>query len=577
MSLRSRLAVITLVGCLVTVLINFFGVLFYDQRIKKERMLKTMDLAHRHFTVAMDAKKDVWLTNALQIAANREIRKAFHTRDREAANRTLKELGSVFKKNTGFKNVNVHLIDQNLHSFYKSWAPEKFGESLQHSEGYTLVKQTGNALTAMEISTKGLRLKGLFPVFENNQFLGIVNFEGGLNSIKRTLKPYGIDFLYFMEAKGITIAEKMQKKPKIGEFFLNQKDVDPSFLAYVKERGIDPSANGYHVDDTYLIFQQSFAGFGKTPTGLYLLGIPTETAMEAVHGMRKTVFTLSALQTGVFLFLIAGLVLYTNRTVIHTVVSTTGDIDEGADLVVAASDQVALSSQQLARGASQQAASIEETSSALEEMSAMTRQNADNAQQADTLMQTANQVVHEANTTMAELTASMETITRASKETSAIIKTIDEIAFQTNLLALNAAVEAARAGAAGAGFAVVADEVRNLAVRAADAAKSTTERIEDTVKKITDGTALVNKTNTSFSQVAQSAQTVGHLVGEISSASREQAEGIAQINIAITQMDKITQQNAATAAESASASEKMNQRASQMKNGIHNLTRMFAT
>ncbi len=169
-----------------------------------------------------------------------------------------------------------------------------------------------------------------------------------------------------------------------------------------------------------------------------------------------------------------------------------------------ASGQVSSASQQLAAGSSEQAASIEETSSSLEEMSSMTSQNADNAGCADNLMKEVNQVVGQANASMTELTTSMAHISQASEETSKIIKTIDEIAFQTNLLALNAAVEAARAGEAGAGFAVVADEVRNLAMRAADAAKNTADLIEGTVKKVSDGSDLVTKTNDAFTLVAGS-------------------------------------------------------------------------
>ena len=246
-------------------------------------------------------------------------------------------------------------------------------------------------------------------------------------------------------------------------------------------------------------------------------------------------------------------------------------LNEGADQVSSASGQVSSSSQSLAEGASEQAASIEETSSSLEEMSSMTKQNADSAHQADSLMKEANQVVVKANESMGSLTTSMDEISKASEETSKIIKTIDEIAFQTNLLALNAAVEAARAGEAGAGFAVVADEVRNLAMRAAEAAKNTADLIEGTVKKVKDGSDLVTSTNEAFGQVAESASKGGELVGEIAAASNEQASGIEQVNKAVVEMDKVTQQNAANAEESASASEEMNAQAEQMKQMVGEL------
>jgi len=259
------------------------------------------------------------------------------------------------------------------------------------------------------------------------------------------------------------------------------------------------------------------------------------------------------------------------RSIITPINRIIGGLSEGADQVASASGQVSASSQSLAEGSSEQAASIEETSASLEEMSSMTKQNADNSSQADSLMKDGNKVIGEANESMADLTHSMDEISKASEETSKIIKTIDEIAFQTNLLALNAAVEAARAGEAGAGFAVVADEVRNLALRAAEAAKNTAELIDGTVKRVTDGTDLVEKTNAEFTKVAESATKVGELVSEISAASNEQAQGIDEVNKAVTEMDKVTQQNAANAEESASASEEMTAQAEEMKSYVGDL------
>jgi methyl-accepting chemotaxis protein len=246
-------------------------------------------------------------------------------------------------------------------------------------------------------------------------------------------------------------------------------------------------------------------------------------------------------------------------------------LNDGAAQVASASTQVSSASQSLAEGASEQAAGLEETSASIEEMTSMTKQNADNASQANVLMLETREVVQEANSAMRELTQSMEEITIASEETGKIIKTIDEVAFQTNLLALNAAVEAARAGEAGAGFAVVADEVRNLAIRAAEAARNTSQLIEETVKKIKAGADIVDKTNQAFGRVAGGSKKVADLVEEIAVASQEQAKGIDQINKAVSEMDKVVQQNAATAEESASAAEEMNGQAECMKGYVEEL------
>jgi methyl-accepting chemotaxis protein len=172
---------------------------------------------------------------------------------------------------------------------------------------------------------------------------------------------------------------------------------------------------------------------------------------------------------------------------------------------------------------------------------------------------------------MGDMAAAIAEISKSSEETGKIIKTIDEIAFQTNLLALNAAVEAARAGEAGAGFAVVANEVRNLAMRAAEAAKSTADLIEGTIKAVKSGNEITQATQTAFKENMTISAKVGELVDEIAAASNEQSQGIDQVNNAVAEMDKVVQQAAANAEESASAAEEMNAQAQQMKQFVGQL------
>ncbi|MFH0729859.1 MAG: methyl-accepting chemotaxis protein [Pseudomonadota bacterium] len=268
------------------------------------------------------------------------------------------------------------------------------------------------------------------------------------------------------------------------------------------------------------------------------------------------------------------LAFFLMRSITRPINRVINGLSEASDQVSSAAGEVSSASQSLAEGSSEQAASVEETSSSLEEISSMIKQNAGNAGQADSMMKGTGQIVAGANASMGELNVSMAEIAKASEETSKIIKTIDEIAFQTNLLALNAAVEAARAGEAGAGFAVVAGEVRNLAVRAADAARNTAGLIEGTVKKVSDGMALVKTTSDAFGKVAESAGKVGELVSEIAAASNEQAKGIEQVNAAVSQMDKVTQSNAAIAEESASASEELSAQAEELKGFVGRLAAM---
>ena len=186
-------------------------------------------------------------------------------------------------------------------------------------------------------------------------------------------------------------------------------------------------------------------------------------------------------------------------------------------------------------------------------------------------MSSASDLMNNVNQHMTGMVGAIEEIIRTSEETGKIIKTIDEIAFQTNLLALNAAVEAARAGEAGAGFAVVADEVRNLAMRAADAAKNTSQLIANTIKAVQNGNGLTQATQEAFKENMTISLKVAELVDEIASASGEQADGIEQINRAVAEMDKVVQQTAANAEESEGASEQMSAQSTKMQRIVHDL------
>ncbi len=241
----------------------------------------------------------------------------------------------------------------------------------------------------------------------------------------------------------------------------------------------------------------------------------------------------------------------------------------GADQVAAASMQISSGSQQLAQGASEQASSLEEVSSSLQEMSSMTKQNAANAQEARSLADGAKVSANQGVESMRRLSAAIDKIKASSDETAKIIKTIDEIAFQTNLLALNAAVEAARAGDAGKGFAVVAEEVRNLAMRSAEAAKNTTNLIEESVRNSEEGVNINAEVRKNLEDINAQVIKVTEVMAEIAAASDQQTVGIEQINNAVDMMSQLTQQTAANSEESASASEELSGQAEEMRSMVN--------
>lgn len=223
-----------------------------------------------------------------------------------------------------------------------------------------------------------------------------------------------------------------------------------------------------------------------------------------------------------------------------------------ADTVSTAASQLNAASRDISAGAQTQASSLEETASSLEEITSTVKQNSDNAQQARQIAHGSRDVAERGGAVVNEAVVAMDEISRSSTRIAEIITTIDEIAFQTNLLALNAAVEAARAGEQGRGFAVVAAEVRNLAQRSACAAKEIKTLINDSVVKVQNGTELVNRSGRSLTDIVTSVKRLADIVAEIAAASKEQLSGVEQVNKAVSQMDRVTQGNAAQTEEMSS-------------------------
>ncbi len=252
------------------------------------------------------------------------------------------------------------------------------------------------------------------------------------------------------------------------------------------------------------------------------------------------------------------------NTALEKLRSTLQEVAEGSANASSASQQLAAAAEAIASGAQEQAASLEETSASLEEITATVRQSADNAKEASQLASGSKDSAEKGRSVVASAVTAMEEINAASAKISEIISTIDEIAFQTNLLAVNAAVEAARAGEQGRGFAVVASEVRSLAQRSAGAAKEIKGLIQDSLKKVERGSELVNRSGETLQGIVSSVTRVTDIVGEIAAASEEQSTGVEQVNTAMTQMDQVTQSNAAQTEELSSTAQSLSDQATRL-------------
>ena len=295
--------------------------------------------------------------------------------------------------------------------------------------------------------------------------------------------------------------------------------------------------------------------------------IGTADAFAPIAAIRWAIWLIFILGT----FAIAGFALYLTNGVSGPISRIVLGLAGASEQVASASTQLSKASQEISEGASEQASTLEQVSSSLEELTSMTKQNADNSLEAEKLSSATKKSTQEGNNQMVAINSAMKEIGSSSEEMKKIIKSLQEITFQTNMLALNAAVEAARAGEHGRGFAVVAEEVRNLARKAAEFAKTTEALVFESADQVKEGMTQSEKTTAVFVEILEKANKLSELVAEVSAATQEQARGLNQITLSVTEMDKVVQGNAANAEEGASTSEELNSQAKSLEGMVREL------
>jgi methyl-accepting chemotaxis protein len=527
---------------------------FMLMRVFNERAKQDVERYSAAVQAQLDGIKERCREGAHQFAVRPDVVEAVRKSDAAYVQKAAKE----FLRGGG---INVLTIADTHGKVIGRGHSDKAGDSVLNQVNVKKALQAGEASSGVEEGTVvKFSMRAGQPIKFEDRIIGSVTSGVDLSSdtrfVDRVKEMIGVECTIFHGATRASTTIVREGKRAIGTQMDNMNVIET-----VLKKGLPFHDISRTLDREYDSAYWPLRDLESNVVGMLFIGKDREWLLKAQSEMYILV---GVVVMGIIAVMVAAgcwmarSIAGPIQRVSHRLVKTTGRVTS-----VAA--QVSGAGQVLSDGASQQAAAIEQTSASLEETASMTKKNADSAEQADGLMKAVQQSLGHANDSMDKLNASMEAIRRASEESQKIVKTIDEIAFQTNLLALNAAVEAARAGEAGAGFAVVADEVRNLAMRAADSAHTTANLMEGTVKKVKDGTGLMSGTRDAFFKVAESSGKVAGLLAEIAAACREQSLGIDQVNKAVGDVDKVTQQNAANAEESSAAAVELSTQAGQMQ------------
>ncbi len=509
-----------------------------------------------------DTSKKIELA-AMSIYEYPDIHKMLRNKDRQK----LKKISLNLMKAGDFDSVT---FTDNLGNVIVRGHNDKIGDNLASQMNIKSAIQGNGGVYLEDGNTVKFVLKGGFPLKDEAGTAGLVTIAYPLASedfVDKVKKATGAECTIFYGDE-----RKMTTILKDGKRAVGTKINNPVIEKTVLEKGELYFGKNIIMGKPYSTIYWPIRYSDGKITGMFFLGVPREIIVENTKRTNYLLITLVIIASAA-----AGILgFFNSSSLTKALEKITQKALEAAGSVKDLSVRVESTSDAAANGASKQASALEETSASIEELSSTVKNNADNAAQANKISKEAGEVTKQGLSIMSAMADSVKTIKVNSDKTAKIVKTIDEIAFQTNLLALNAAVEAARAGEAGRGFAVVAEEVRNLAKRASDAAKSTTELIAESQKSVDWGVGKAADASEILKKINERMDKVTALVSEVATASVEQSKGIGQIAAAVSEMEKVTQNNSAGASDTAEAAKTLAAQAAEMNSIVSELKAILA-
>ncbi|MEE4357489.1 MAG: methyl-accepting chemotaxis protein [Desulfococcaceae bacterium] len=503
------------------------------------------------------------LNIALTIANIIQVKQYLSERNRVMLYQYIYDIHTHINKNYPFA-LRIHFHIPPAKSFLRMWKPEKFNDDLSGFRQTVMdVLQQGKPLRGLEAGRLGLLVRGIAPVFgKSADPAGSVEVYSHVEEVAENISEKFGDknAVYRIEkVKAIFLENEQRKTGRFVESVAPPESLRPFITEDMLEQALEKPMT--REAGNILITAASLRDYSNEPIGVYL----QFTDISDVKNMIKSSLNRLFFLTVFFLILFSAVTYPVLRSVIQPISHIIRGLNEAANQVAVHAERIESGSKTTAQGAVNQTASVAQIAASFHKARSLSRENAENAQGAGDIMEKTAKAMAGAGHSFKDIADFMKEIYESGRQSSGVIKTIDEIAFQTNMLALNAAVEAARAGDSGSGFAIVAQEVRNLSMKTAEAAQNTARLIEVSLQKSQGGKKLVKTAGSSFSLAEESSREIKKIVGEITRASEYQAAEIEKMTNHINEIDGVTRENARQADIFASASEEMNDYARKMK------------